>query len=214
MPPAPRHAGAPSRSAGSKNTTNTRNATTMRPWPATAPARHGDDHHANAMASPTAASRVRSRKRIAGAPLSSTCRLTGCGHRPRIEAGRAGGELQQGGRPAFVRNRLRRVFLHIARSRVPGCGPPVSTWLADGLPQPPSPLDTTCRSACLPRRRTRSGMALDVDVLPAGPQPHAPAITATPIAASSPTMILAGNGSTGDGPDGSVCEWEWSPATR
>ena len=37
----------------------------------------------------------------------------------------------------------------------------------------------------------------------------AAAITATPIAASNPTTILAGNGSTGDEPDGKVCEWEW-----
>src|SRR5580693_9785619 len=37
----------------------------------------------------------------------------------------------------------------------------------------------------------------------------APTITATPIAASSPTTIRAGSGSMGDGPDDKPCEWWW-----
>ena len=37
----------------------------------------------------------------------------------------------------------------------------------------------------------------------------APAITATPIAASSPTTIRAGSGPSGDGPDDKLCECEW-----
>src|ERR1700756_5075362 len=41
----------------------------------------------------------------------------------------------------------------------------------------------------------------------------APAITATPMATSRPTTILAGSGSSGDGPDDRPCECEWVTRT-
>jgi hypothetical protein len=73
----------------------------------------------------------------------------------------------------------------------------VSTWLADGLPQSPNPLDTTCPLWVLtaPPDAFWNGIGMST-CCRLGHSHTAPAITATPIAASSPTMILAGNGST------------------
>src|SRR6516162_120519 len=98
----------------------------------------------------------------------------------------------------------------------PGCagtGAVVSTWLADGLPQSPTALDSTCPFWMLaePPDAFWNGIGMST-CWRLGHSSTAPASTATPIATSSPTTILAGSGSSGDGPSDwlrKLCEWEW-----
>src|SRR6185312_2154103 len=90
-----------------------------------------------------------------------------------------------------------------------GCGAPVRTWLTDGLPQSPNPLDSTCPACVLtaPPDALCSGIGMSTRCR-LGHNTIAPRATAMPIAISSPTTILAGNGSTADGPGSMLCEWE------
>ena len=85
----------------------------------------------------------------------------------------------------------------------------VSTWLADGLPQSPSALDTTWPRSVVtaPPDAFWNGIGMST-CWRLGHSNTAPAITATPMATSSPTTILAGSGPSGDGPDDKLCECE------
>ena len=153
-----------------------------------------------------AASPVRSRKtRSVVAPAASTCR-----HDPDVVAGRelrlagAGGEFQQRvRRPRWVRNRSPPGSARTARRPEPRERAP---WSAPDRP-------TGCRSR--PFRWTARARSAVVTAPPEafwkgmgtstcwrlGHSQTAPASTATPIAASSPTTILAGSGSRETGPD-------------
>src|SRR5689334_7948350 len=92
------------------------------------------------------------------------------------------------------------------------CGAVVRTWLADGLPQSPTALDSTCPACVLtaPPAAFCSGIGMST-CCRLGQSTIAPTATATPIATNNPTTILAGNGSTADGPSNEramACEWE------
>ena len=205
-------ADAPSRSAGSRNTTSTPNATTM-PISARSP-RH------RATATTTRANTSGHPEQWPG-PLVVVERVGGgaalvdladdadvvAGHQIRLA--RAAAELQQGVR-ALVRPRVdRHQGLHAsAPSPCAGTGSAVSTAPADGLPQVPRLVDTTWPPSVVTAPPWAfwkgSGMSTFCWL---GHSSAALASTATPMAISRPTTIFAASGPSGAGP---LREWEWA----
>ena len=102
-----------------------------------------------------------------------------------------------------------RVNTHRPAPGVAGSGAVVSTCPAEGLPQSPNPLDSTCPLTVFTAPPDAFWHVIGMSTCwRLGHSHTAPPTTAIAIAASTPITILAGSGSKEDRADDKLCECE------